>query len=256
MSSGHRQSQFPLQLFPGALTDHPGARLLLTCLANFTQTHEKKLICPFENHKNLPAREDFKVTYFNLCCDPRTTGRYAISPSRGPRPPRGSTGGSFHAEPSAPTACPGPASQEQRLHGPRAPVSSLSRGVCPLPHFSCSMVGGPRGPSSPLGKAPHQMCPLQDQSHCPGGPAKPKWDTASCLEYCTFINAVAAQIPGRHNPPGLRINQLAARPSPSQPVSACAQWLPSSLPKLLQFTSWTQEPGLLFAGHFNSEVDS
>lgn len=38
-------------------------------------------------------------------------------------------------------------------------VSSLSRGVCPLPHFSYSMVAGPQGPSSPLGKAPHQMCP-------------------------------------------------------------------------------------------------
>lgn len=173
-------------------------------------------------------------------------------------PPRGSTGGSFHAEPPSPSVS-WPSLTEQRLHSPRAPVSSLSQGVCPLPHFSCSMVGGPRGPSSPLGKAPHQLCPcgerrpLQDQLHCPGGPAKPKWDAPSCLEYCTSINAVAAQIPSRHNPPGLRINfilnQLAARPSPSQPVSTCAHWLPSPLPKLLQFASWTQEPGKSKLGH-------
>lgn len=93
-----------------------------------------------------------------------------------------------------------------------------------------------------------------------GGPAKPEWDEPSCLQQCTSTNAVAAQIPGKHNPPRLRINfilnQLAARPSPSQPVSAYAHWLPSPLPKLLQFTSWTQEPGLLFARHFNLEVDS
>ena len=148
----------------------------------------------------------------------------------------------------------------------RGSSALLARCVSPPPFLIQHGCGPTRPQLSSWQSSPSDVTlmwrevPLAGPVALLNGPAKPEWDEPSCLQHCHSINAVAAQIPGRHDPPGLRINfilnQLAARPSPSQPVSACAHLLPSPFPKLLQFTSWTQEPGLLFAGHFNLEVDS
>lgn len=163
----------------------------------------------------------YKVTYFHLLSDYRTRGgmqspRHGVptTPQTQPLQGLGWRVTTATSRPSLVGSVPKPCSHSSTL---------LAEVRVPLPHFSCSSVWGPMWPwPFSLQSTPISYAPLAgtSQPRSLGGPARPEQDDASSPRYCTFYyNTAVAQIPGRHNAPGLSINfilnQLSARFPPS-----------------------------------------
>lgn len=81
-------------------------------------------------------------------------------------PPRGSTGGSFHAEPPSPTACPGPASRSSVYTVQGLPSALLAKVCVPSPISHAAWLGAHEAPALLLAKRPISCAPVERGAPC------------------------------------------------------------------------------------------